>query len=58
MNEAQLRVRAAFTVAIFCLVLLLAGVEDLFSWSLLAIVLVLVVLALRFYLRASRKKKD
>ena len=55
MNEAQLRVRSAFTVAILCLVLLLAGFKDLFSQSILVIVL---VLALGFYLRASRKKKE
>ncbi len=58
MNEAQRKVlalRAAFSVAILCLVLLLAGVEDKLSQSLLSIVL---VLALGFYLRASRKKKE
>ena len=57
MNEAQrkVRARAAFTVAILCLALLLAGFKDVYSRSLLTIVL---VLALGFYHRAGRKKKE
>ncbi len=55
MNEAQRKVRArvAFTVAVLCLALLLAGFRDLLSRSIISI-----VLALGFYLRAGRKKKE
>ena len=58
MNEAQRKVlalRAAFGVAILCLLLLVAGVQDSHSQALLSIVL---LLALGFYLRASREKKE
>ena len=53
MNEAQRKVRtcAAFTVVVLCLLLLLAG--DLFSRSLVA-----VVLALGFYLLLGGKREE